>query len=139
MSLKLQPQSQCRDSMRLSDARHSHLCHKNLSLCHNVIRASITYPFCALLSLCHKDTLKCKKCPLWKKFVLLYLERCIYLQPKSLGRVWTWRYKSLVSTQHVRNVIIGVRRGIMGANTGTSHYWKLLPSPQHYFPQYYQT
>ena len=28
-----------------------------------------------------------------------------------------------------RNVIIGVRLSIIGANTGTSHYWKLLPFP----------
>ena len=38
-----------------------------------------------------------------------------------------------------RNVIIGVRLSIIGANTGTSHYWKLLPSPQPQPPQYYQT
>ena len=42
------------------------------------------------------------------------------------------------------NVIIGVRRSIIGIGgpilgTGTSHYWKLLQPPQHYFPQYYQT
>ena len=74
-----------------------------------------------------------------------------HLRPQNLDGLFVFYFSLFISISiynvaglmslntRSRNVIIGVRLSIIGANTGTSHYWKLLPSPQTYFPQYYQT